>query len=174
MKNMEKFIKQGLILALGLLISVGVFAQDKPSPAKTTTAEVAGTTVTVNYSSPGVKGRTIYGDLVPYGKTWRAGANEATTGEVSKAIKVEGEVLAAGKYALFTIPGEEEWTIIFNSVPDQWGAYNHDPAKDVLRVTVTPKKSSEMYERLAYEVNGNTLSLIWENLEVPVALATAE
>ncbi|MEL6194790.1 MAG: DUF2911 domain-containing protein, partial [Bacteroidota bacterium] len=76
--------------------------------------------------------------------------------------------------AFFTIPGEEEWTIIFNSVPDQWGAYNHDPSKDVLRVTVAPKKSSEMYERLAYEVNGNTLSLIWDNVEVPVALATAE
>ncbi|MEM6768078.1 MAG: DUF2911 domain-containing protein [Bacteroidota bacterium] len=171
---MEKFIKKGLVLALGILVATGLFAQEKPSPAKTTTAEVSGTTITVAYSSPGVKGRTIYGSLVPYGKVWRAGANEATTIEMDKDLSIEGETLAAGKYALFAIPGEEEWTIIFNSVWDQWGAYNRDPSKDVLKVTVSPKASSEMYERLAYEVDGSTLSLIWENTEVPIALATAE
>ena len=145
------------------------------SPAATATGKVKDANIVINYSSPGVKGRKIWGDLVPYDKVWRAGANQATLFAVDKDVKVEGKALAAGKYSLYAIPGEKEWTIIFNSATGQWGI-NHDgsttedPSKDVLRVTVKPKKSKEFTERLAYVVDAKGFSLVWENLEVPVSV----
>ena len=123
-------------LALSLmLISFMSHAQEKASPAKTAEGLVNGATITIHYSSPAVKGRTIWGDLVPFGKVWRAGANEATTFETNKDIKVEGKDLPAGKYSFFIIPGETQSTFIFNSETGQWGT-NYDESKDVLRVQV--------------------------------------
>lgn len=147
------------------------FAQEdkskRPSPPANVSEEVGNATITIDYSQPGVKGRTIWGDLVPYGKVWRTGANEATTFEVSNDVKIEGKPLKAGKYALFTIPDKDQWTIIFNSVPDQWGAFNYDPSKDILKVDVKPQKSPEMTERMTFKINKNgTVALLWENLEV--------
>jgi len=142
----------------------------KPSPAATATGKIGATDVTVNYSSPAVKGRTIWGGLEPYGKVWRAGANEATTVEFSKAVTVEGKALPAGKYGFFVIPNEKQWTIIFNKVPNQWGAYEYDEKQDALRVTVTPRKTASLAERLVYEVKMTGLVLRWENLEAPIAI----
>lgn len=147
----------------------------RPSPPATATGKIGDATVTINYSSPSVKGRKVWGELVPYDKAWRAGANEATTFETDKAIKVEGKELAAGKYSLFILAGEKEWQFIFNSETGQWGIKrtgeaNFDPAKTVLTVTAKPKASSTMNERLLYEVTGKGFSLKWENLEVPVKL----
>ncbi|MBD2770286.1 DUF2911 domain-containing protein [Hymenobacter sp. BT664] len=142
----------------------------KPSPAATATGKIGGTDVTVAYSSPAVKGRTIWGGLVPYGQVWRAGANEATTVMFSKPVKVEGQALPAGKYGFFVIPTEKQWTVIFNKVPNQWGAFKYDEKQDALRVMVTPRKAASMAERLAYEVTPKGLVLRWENLEVPVAV----
>ena len=132
-----------------------------------------GATITINYSSPGVKGRQIWGALVPYDKIWRAGANAATIFETDKDIKVEGKDLKAGKYSLYAIPGEKEWTMIFNSQTGQWGikmdgSTTEDPAKDVLRVKVKPQKAKTMQERLTYKVDKNGFALDWENVEVPV------
>ena len=111
----------------------------KPSPAATATGKIGATDVTVNYSSPGVKGRKIFGGLETYGKVWRAGANEATTVEFGKAVMVEGKALPAGKYGFFVIPAESgQWTVIFNKVANQWGAYKYDEKQDALRVLVTP------------------------------------
>ena len=143
---------------------------NRPSPPATATGKVNGATVTINYGSPSVKGRKIWGELVPYEQVWRAGANEATTFETDKDLKVEGKALPAGKYGFFAIPGEKEWTIIFNKVPNQWGAFKYDAAQDALRVTVKPRKSDKMTERLVYEVNDKGLVLRWENLEVPVSI----
>ncbi|GAB3313711.1 DUF2911 domain-containing protein [Hymenobacter humi] len=143
---------------------------DKPSPAATATGKIGAADVTIKYSSPAVKGRTIYGGLVPYNQVWRAGANEATTVEFSKPVKVEGKPLAAGKYSFFAIPTEKQWTIIFNKVPEQWGAFKYAQKDDALRVTVTPRKAATMAERLAYEVKPTGMVLRWENLEVPVAI----
>lgn len=163
-----------LMLTLGLVLTVSIaWGQEKASPPATATGKVGDATVTINYSSPAVKGRTIWGDLVPYGQVWRAGANEATVFETDKDIKVEGKTLPAGKYSLFAQPGEKEWTIIFNSETGQWGikrggVSNRDPANDVLSVSVKPKKSASMNERLAYVVEGQGFALRWENLEVPV------
>ncbi|MBH8558725.1 DUF2911 domain-containing protein [Hymenobacter negativus] len=143
----------------------------KPSPAATATGKIGAADVTVNYSSPGVKGRKIFGGLEPYGKVWRAGANEATTVEFSKAVTVEGKPLPAGKYGFFVIPAESgPWTAIFNKVPNQWGAFKYDEKQDALRVMVTPRKTAAVTERLAYEVTPKALVLRWENVELPVSI----
>jgi hypothetical protein len=167
-----------LIAALFFTTTASVFAQDAPkpkaSPAAAVTGKVGSATITINYSSPSVKGRTIWGELVPYNKAWRAGANEATTFTTDKDIVVEGKTLKAGKYSLFAIPSEKDWQIIFNSQTGQWGTTrqgaNYDPANTVLTVTVTPKKSAKMNESLQYVVNAKGVSLLWENLEVPIAI----
>ena len=143
----------------------------KPSPAATATGKIGAADVTVKYSSPGVKGRTIFGGLEQYGKVWRAGANEATTVEFSKAVTVEGKALPAGKYGFFVIPAESgAWTAIFNKQPNQWGAFKYDEKMDALRVPVTPRKTAALTERLAYEVTPTGLVLRWENVELPVAI----
>src|SRR5947207_14227395 len=97
-----------------MLFSSVLWAQNQASPPATATGKVNGATITINYSSPGVKGRPIWCALVPYDKVWRAGANAATIFETDKAIKVEGKPLPAGKYSLYAIPGEKKWTIILN------------------------------------------------------------
>jgi hypothetical protein len=109
----------------------------------------------------------VWGELVPYGKVWRTGANEATTVTIPSDMKVEGSLLPAGKYSLFTIPGEEEWEIIFNSVWDQWGAYNYDSSKDVLRFKVRAQKSKELMEDFTISVSENgTFVIGWEYVRV--------
>ena len=127
---------------------------------------IDGSDIVVNYSSPAVKGRMIWGGLVPYGKVWRTGANEATVFETSKDIVLSGQTLPAGKYALFTIPAENEWTVIFNSEWNQWGAFKYNKEKDVLRLNVRPDKSTSFNERLKFEVIDDEVVMYWENLKV--------
>jgi hypothetical protein len=124
--------------------------------------------VSVDYSQPSVKGRTIGKDLEPMdGKVWRTGANEATRFEVSKDVKVEGNELPAGKYGLFTISGAEEWTIIFNKTWDQWGAYSYKDADDVLRVKVKPGKTKEFAEKFTITIaKKGIVSLNWGDIRV--------
>jgi hypothetical protein len=140
--------------------------EERPSPLKMTTGMIDGVKITINYGSPAVKGRQIWGALVPFNEVWRTGANEATNIEFSKDVLIEGQELKAGKYGLFTIPGENEWTIIFNSVWDQWGAYDYDASKDVLRIKVAPKTHEPLAERLDFVIGKNGISLVWEKLEV--------
>jgi len=167
-----------IVAVIALFVqSFSVIAQDdkskRPSPPAQVSEKIGNATVTIDYSQPAVKGRTIWGDLVPYGKVWRTGANEATTFEVSTDVKVEGETLPAGKYALFTIPEKDEWTIILNSVPNQWGSFNHDPSKDVLKVKVKPEASSAATERLTFEIDKNgTVALLWADLKVNFKVST--
>ena len=176
----KALMTKGFILLLaGVFMSSTIWAQadksKRPSPPATATGKVQGATITIDYSSPSVKGRKIWGELVPYDKVWRAGANEATIFETDKDIKVEGKTLPKGKYSLYALPGEKEWTIIFNSATGQWGinrdgTTTEDPAKDVLRVTVTPKKSASFNEKLMYKIDSKGFALLWENLEVPVSI----
>ena len=149
---------------------LGKAQQAVASPAEKASGKAGGADITINYGSPAVKGRTIWGDLVPYDKVWRAGANEATTFETSKDVTVEGKTLPAGKYAFFTIPGKDKWTVIFNKEAKQWGAYSYKDAQDALRVQVTPRKAASFNERLAYAVNKDGIALRWADLEVPVAI----
>ena len=177
---MKKMINAKLVLTvLALLVTTLLWSQEdkskRPSPPATATGTVNGATITIDYSSPGVKGRKIWGGLVPYDKVWRAGANEATLFTTSKDILVEGKKLPAGKYSLYAIPGEKDWVIIFNSKTGQWGIKNdgsttEEPANDVLRVTVKPQKSSAFNERMKFVVDGKGFALEWENLRVPVSV----
>ena len=106
------------------------------------------------------------------GKVWRTGANEATVFEVSKPVKVEGKELPAGKYALFTIAGDNEWTIIFNKKSDQWGAYDYKEADDALRVKVKPGKAEQFAEKLTFNVNKDgTVTLLWGDRKVGFKVA---
>jgi len=146
---------------------------NRPSPPAMASGKIKDATITINYSSPSVKGRSVWepgGKLAPYGQVWRAGANEATTFETDKAIKVEGKELPAGKYGFFAIPGEKEWTIIFNKVPNQWGAFKYEQAQDQLRVMTKSKKSAQMNEKLVYDITNKGVVLKWENVEVPIEI----
>lgn len=174
MKQLFK-LKALSIFAMALFASTLVFGQTKPSPPETATGTIAGAEIKVNYSSPAVKGRKIWGGLVPYDKVWRTGANEATIFETSKDITIDGKTLKAGKYSLYTKPGEKEWQVIFNSQTGQWGI-NHDgsttddASKDVLVATAKPMKSKMMNERFKIEINKKGMVLLWENLAVPVMI----
>lgn len=156
------FHKFGLFALSLMLISFMSNAQEKASPAKTAEGLINDAKITIHYSSPAVKGRTIWGDLVPFDKVWRAGANEATIFETNKDIKVEGQDLSAGKYSFFIIPGESRSTFIFNSETGQWGT-NYDESKDVLRVQVPSEESSTMEEHLVYEVTKSGFEVKWAN-----------
>jgi hypothetical protein len=175
---MVKSLMMKFSFILAVLISATAFSQEnkaaRPSPPDSASGKIGAATIKINYSSPSVKGRQIWGQLVPYGEVWRAGANEATTFETDKNIQVEGKSLPAGKYGLFAIPNRDEWTIIFNKVPNQWGAFKYDASKDQLRVTVKPQKSATSHERLSYAVTSNGFTLRWENLEVPVSVKAGE
>ena len=141
----------------------------RPSPpalAKETLE--SGVTVSIDYSQPAVKGRTIGKDLEPMeGKVWRTGANEATVFEVNKNVKVEGKELPAGKYALFTIMNGDEWTIIFNKTWKQSGAFDYKEADDALRVKGKAAKAKQFAERMTFtiEKDGDVL-LTWGDKQV--------
>ena len=160
-----------LILSLATLITLSACGQgdksQRPSPpAKASETLNNGTVVTIDYSQPSVKGRKIGSELAPYGKVWRTGANEATVFEISKDVQVEGKSLPAGKYGLYSIPGENEWVIIFNKTWNQWGT-NYKEADDALRVKVKPGKASSFTEKMTFAVNKNgKVSLMWGDVQV--------
>ena len=163
-----------VVLLVVALSSAPVRAQrgdDSDRLSKNGKAEgvIDGVSVAVEYGRPSVKGRKIWGGLVPHDKVWRTGANEATTITLGADAAVEGQGLPAGVYSVFTIPSEEEWTIIFNSVPEQWGAFNYDETKDALRVTVSPQEA-EFVESLEFQIDSSNLILRWGELAVPVQI----
>ena len=168
----------------------------RPSQKATVMQTVGVTDITITYSRPGVKGRKIWGDapaaapansaatlddaskrakdapIVPYGHVWRTGANEATIFTVSDDVLIQGQKLPAGNYSLHTIPGKDEWTIIFNGVADQWGSFNYDEKKDVLRVKAKPQWAKDNQEWLEYSfpaVTPNSVQVLirWEKIAVP-------
>lgn len=146
--------------------------EKRPSPLEVKEGQIAGKTIKVHYGSPSVKGRTIWGDLVPYNVVWRTGANEATYLDLPQDISVEGKTLAAGKYSLFTIPKESgAWTVIFNS---DWnlehGHFQYDEKNDVLRVEVTPIWESNSSEKLTIDVESPGLVIRWEKLKLPISI----
>ncbi|SKB91609.1 DUF2911 domain-containing protein [Daejeonella lutea] len=165
-------MKRIFILALitGLITSFNASAQQdkskRPSPpAKVSQTLASGATISIDYSQPSVKGRSM-DVLTPAGKVWRTGANEATIFETSKDVKVEGKTLPAGKYSVYSIPGEKEWTIIFNKTWNQWGTI-YKAEEDVLRVNVKPGKAEKFTEMLTFDIEKDgDVSLNWANTEV--------
>lgn len=166
---MKKLLFLSLLAAS--LINIECNAQadksQRPSPpAKVTATTAGGLTITIDYSQPAVKGRTIGKDIAPYGKVWRTGANEATIFEISRDASIEGKKLTAGKYSLYSIPGETEWTLIFNKTANQWGT-RYTEADDALRVNVAPGKAETMYEKMTFDVNKQgVVNLWWANTQV--------
>lgn len=141
------------------------------SPADTASFNQNGLSVQVDYCRPYKKDRVIFGQLLPYGKVWRTGANEATIFEVKQDVKIADKPLKAGKYTLWTIPNADNWTIVFNSQTGQWGT-EYDETKDVLRVDVPASKLAETVEQFkidfASAAGGSDMVLRWENTEVKV------
>jgi len=161
-------------LLVALFVSSAAMSQSMPktipSPRDSVSGTVAGANIKIWYGSPSVKGRKIFGGLEPYGKVYRAGANEATIFTTDKDIVVEGKTLPAGSYAFFVIPTEKgDWTVIFNKTAKQWGAFNYDEKQDQLRVMVTPKET-ELHERLVYVINEHGFSMIWDKTSIPVSI----
>ena len=165
-------MKQLLFSAVLFLSLVACGQADKskrPSPPAIAKETIkSGAVISIDYSQPSVKGRTIGKDLEPMeGKVWRAGANEATVFEISKDVKVEDKALPAGKYGLFTIMNGDEWTLIFNKTSSQWGAFSYKEADDALRVKVKATKAKAFAEKLTYTIDkSGTVSLMWGDKQV--------
>jgi hypothetical protein len=144
----------------------------KKSIPKEVHAMVGGAHVTLAYHAPAVRGRTIWGGLVPYDEVWVTGAHRATSFEINKDFVVGSQTISAGKYAIFTIPGKEMWTIIINKKWNQHLADEYTEAEDVVRVTVTPEVTETMQERLKYEVNEKDgkgiLVIAWEKIRISI------
>ena len=137
---------------------------------------IALTDITINYHRPLVNGRKIWGGLVPYGKVWRAGANENTTIEFSDPVSVEGKPLAKGTYGLHMIPNPDSWTVIFSKTNTGWGSYSYDQKEDALRVDVKPKPLAEQKEALEFDFedlkpDSTAVTLKWEKLGVPFTVS---
>lgn len=140
------------------------------SPAATLSETIGTSTVSIEYHRPAVKGRVIWGGLVPYGEVWRTGANEATTLRFTDAVKVAGQDVPAGTYAFFAIPTDKSWTLILNKRDKQWGAFNYDPAQDLVRFEVKPTAVAHT-EWLKYSIepgsdHSATVQLMWEKLAI--------
>ncbi|MBN2012253.1 DUF2911 domain-containing protein [candidate division KSB1 bacterium] len=193
MKQFGMFIVFTLVLTLTMQLSSASAQQNQVRKSlKASVMQRLGvdTDITIVYSRPGVKGRTIWGDLVPWGMAegtqysdnkpfpWRAGANEATSIEVSKDVLVEGQKLPAGKYTIHMLPGKDEWVVIFNKNTELWGSYKYNEAEDALRVTVKPVEAP-FDEWLTYgfdDLNGTsaTAFLHWEKVKVPFKISLPE
>ncbi|MFL6236782.1 MAG: DUF2911 domain-containing protein [Thermoanaerobaculia bacterium] len=171
--------RAGLSAGLLLVMTAGAaLAQQldlpRPSPNASVTQMVGITEVTIKYSRPGVKGREVWGKLVPYGEVWRTGANENTTIKFNTPVKIEGHELPAGVYGLQTIPAQGDWTLILSKDANEWGAFSYKPEHDALLVQVKPRPG-EPRERMAFDFEDVTdtsakVVLSWEKLQVPFTI----
>ncbi len=195
MKKIKLFSGVIFVLMFLLLVSFTTQAQQSKKPRASLKAGVSqtigiDTDISIVYCRPGVKGRKIWGSLVPYGLApggkesdnkpypWRGGANEATTFEISKDVMIDGHKLPAGIYSMHFIPSEKDWTVIFNKDAKQWGSFHYDKSKDALRITVTPVEAP-FTEWLTYGFDNLagtscTAYLQWEKLRVPFKVSTVE
>lgn len=201
---MYRLIRSSLIaaavFAFVLIASDPVSAQlrlPRPSPKATSMQTIGITDVTIVYSRPGVKGRKIWGDwpaeakgegtldnqnarpkdapIVPWGHIWRTGSNEATTFSVTDDVLINGSPLAAGTYSLHTVPGKDEWVIVFNGTANQWGSFSYDATKDLLRVKAKPQVVADSVEWLDFGLDPATDSSLvatikWEKVRVPFTI----
>lgn len=152
--------------------STTVIDAEPASPRKEMKGQLGQANVTVNYGSPAVKARTIWGSLVPFDEVWRCGANEATRFTVDQSVQIGNQELSAGTYGLFLVPHKDQWEVIFNKVADQWGAYEYDASQDVLRITTEAITTDSLYEYLEYELAPEQVVLAWEHLRVPIPCTT--
>jgi hypothetical protein len=150
----------------------------QPSSGQTITQDFGLGKITLTYSRPNVKGRKIFGGMEPLGVVWRNGANAATRIKFTDAVKIEGKDLPAGEYGLFSIPGKNEWTVIFNKIADQWGAYEYKESDDVLRVKVKTTSLKDKIETLTMQFSAVSetaaqLNMMWENSAYAINITTS-
>ncbi|HYD48353.1 MAG TPA: DUF2911 domain-containing protein [Terriglobales bacterium] len=175
-----RFQFHSLAVASALLLPTGLLAQAVPelpqaSPLSRVEQRVGLTDLAIEYSSPAVKNRTIWGTLVPYGQLWRTGANAATRLEASRDFRFGGKPVPAGQYALYTIPAADSWTVILNSNAKASGTNGYDEKNDVARITVKPEKAAAKRERMTFLFSdttdtGTRLDLEWNTLRVSVPI----
>lgn len=172
-------MKIPIVLIIGLLLASGVFMLNaqinfpRISPACTIIQKIGLTEVRVDYARPSMRGRKIIGKLVPYGRIWRVGANESTKLKISDSLRVNGQFLPKGTYALYAFPTETEWIIVFHKNTSHWGdgRTNYDPAEDALRIKVKPQKLLETQESFTIEFNRFShqsawMEWSWENTKI--------
>jgi hypothetical protein len=163
-------------------ISFNGFSQEavkpRPSPTAIVTVKYEDTYVKVTYNQPHKRGRSVFGDLVPYGEVWRTGANEATEITITEDIEMAGNRIEAGTYSLFTIPGKDEWTIILNGELGQWGSYNYNEESDVVRFTVPSGLTDAVWEpfTIAFEQNNSEaeMRMMWDRTMVSIPIKFLE
>lgn len=174
-------LRTALTAALSLVVATsapGIARSEltlpRVSPGAKVSQTIGLTDFTLTYSRPGVKGRKIWGELVPYGEVWRTGANEATTFECSDAVTIGDKTLAAGTYSFYTLPGAGEWEVIFSHAKGAWGSSEYTPEKDALRIKVKPQEATHQewmtigFENLS-PASGD-LVIRWEKLMVAIAV----
>ncbi len=171
------------IILTAILIIEGImhiaYAQEaleqRLNPLDMATLKYMDTYIKITYGRPQKRGRVIFGELVPFGKVWCTGANETAELTTTKDIKLKGRVLKAGTYSLFTIPGADKWTIIFNSDPGQWGVYNYNSDKDVIRLKVPVESSEEVYEPFTIEFElldeRANLLMMWDRTKISIPIS---
>ncbi|HEV2847081.1 MAG TPA: DUF2911 domain-containing protein [Thermoanaerobaculia bacterium] len=169
-------MRNAVLFAASLFLGLAATAQELPipreSPGATVRQSIGISSLEIAYHRPAVKGRTVWGGLVPYGQVWRLGANDATTLEISDPMKIAGRDVPAGKYGLFAIPGPEAWTLIFNKRAQQWGAYFYKAEEDFLRFEVKPE-AGPFTEWMTFDIypedrNRVRIGFAWEKLRFSI------
>src|SRR5579859_4564855 len=168
--------KLALLIAMIFTLTVFAVSQGKPSPPESASCDLGGgKTIKTDYSSPRMKGRKIFGDLVPYGKVWRTGANEATTFVTSSDVVVGGKTVPAGSYTLFTVPGADKWTLIINKKTGEWGIPYKYESDELARIDMKVSKLSSPRENftISYEKAGSgcTMHIDWETTRASVDIS---
>ncbi|MBS1774443.1 MAG: DUF2911 domain-containing protein [Bacteroidetes bacterium] len=167
------------LLTAALLLNVAVQAQELKLPAMSPGAKISQdfstSNIEITYSRPSMRGRKIFGDLVPYGEVWRTGANSATKIKFGEDVTVGGQVVKAGEYALYTIPSQTEWTVIINKGTGNWGNAGYDVASDVARFKITPKMSDKNVQTFTINIgnitfNSCNLELMWEKTKIVIPI----
>ena len=168
MKVLFSFIAIAAISLSAFTVKAQDDKSKRPSPpAKASVTTSKGTMISIDYSQPSVKGRTIGKEIAPYGEVWRTGANEATVFEVNKDVVVNGVKLKAGKYGLYSIPGEKEWTIILNKKSDLWGSDGYSKAEDAVRLAAKSRKAPSFTEKMTFAVEpSGKVALMWGDVLV--------
>jgi len=170
-------MQKRISLVVGLIFTLSVFAacQGKPSPPATASCDLGGKSIKTNYSSPRVKGRKIYGELVPFGEVWRTGANEATTFVTSGDVVVGGKAVPAGSYTIFTVPNADKWTLIINKKTDEWGIPYKYESDELARVDMKVSKLPSPVENftISYAKSGGgcSLQIDWESTRASVDIS---
>lgn len=150
----------------------GQAIDSRPSPLAIASIKKGDSYVKVIYSQPHLRGRELFGKKIPYGEVWRLGANEATEITLTRDVRIGGKTLKAGTYALYCLPEENQWTLIFNNELGNWGAYGYEEAKDALRITQKIEKASEHFEPLTIWFSEKAMHMAWgdQQINIPIAL----